>query len=141
MFFPIVGKGFVKFAIFFLRDIIGIASPDGLGLVNLFIFGVFLLDSFLFLFVLVLLVGIFVFADVFNFGFVLVLFFLHLFFFGFIVGHLLVAFLFDKKLDGITNKLRMFLHNILDSAFFVVFHLIFFQMQNDLGTTAQRFGV
>ena len=43
MFFPIVGKGFVKFAIFFLRDIIGIASPDGLGLVKLFIFGVFLL--------------------------------------------------------------------------------------------------
>jgi hypothetical protein len=43
MLLPVVGERLVELSIFFLGDIVGVTSPDGLGLVQLFIFGVGLL--------------------------------------------------------------------------------------------------
>ena len=43
MLFPVVGQALVELAILFLADVIWIPCPDGLGLIKLFIFGVFLL--------------------------------------------------------------------------------------------------
>ena len=43
VFFPIVGQRLVEFAVFFLRNVVGVASPDGLGFVQLFVLDVFFL--------------------------------------------------------------------------------------------------
>lgn len=43
VFFPIVSQGLVEFAVFFLGNVVGVASPDGLGFVQLFILDVFFL--------------------------------------------------------------------------------------------------
>jgi hypothetical protein len=45
MLFPVISKGFVEFSIFFLANIIRISGPDGLSLVKLFVFSVFLLKE------------------------------------------------------------------------------------------------
>ena len=43
MFLPIVGQGFVKFAVFLLRNVIGITGPNGFCLVQFLIFSVLFL--------------------------------------------------------------------------------------------------
>ena len=43
VFLPIVGQGFVEFSVFFLRNVIRVASPNGFGLVQLLILDVFFL--------------------------------------------------------------------------------------------------
>jgi len=49
MIFPIVGEAFVEFAVFLVGDIIGVAHPDRLGLIQLFVLGVFLLKIYIFM--------------------------------------------------------------------------------------------
>ena len=43
VFFPVVCQGLVKLAVLLLRNVVRVASPDGLGLVQLLVFGVLLL--------------------------------------------------------------------------------------------------
>merc|ERR1712004_652075 len=117
VFFPVVSQRLVEFTIFLLRNIVWVTGPDRFGLVQLFIFGIFLLDGFLFLFVLV--------------GLILIL----------IITNFLVAFFFDQHFDGIANELGMFFDNFFDSFFFMVIGLVFLQMQNYLGTSSQRFRI
>merc|ERR1711893_271754 len=110
MFFPIVGQGFVKFAIFLLRNVIRVTGPDGFFLVFV---------GFVF---------VFIFTDIFNFGlviFALLFVLFHFLLFGFVIRNFLVAFLLNQKFDGITNELGVFLDDILDTSLFVVFSLIF----------------
>jgi hypothetical protein len=38
--FPVVGQGFVELAVFLLGDVVGVARPNGLGFVQLLVFGV-----------------------------------------------------------------------------------------------------
>ena len=45
VFFPVIGQGFVKFSVFFLADVIRVASPDGFSLVQFFVFNIFLLKE------------------------------------------------------------------------------------------------
>merc|ERR1712080_504820 len=125
MFFPIIGQRLVEFTVFLLGNIIWITSPDGL-----------------FLFVFVGLILVLIFANIFNFGFFWIIFLLilvHFVFFSFIIRNFLVAFFLNQKFDGIANELGMFLDDFLDSLFFVIVGLIFFQMQNNLGASSQRF--
>ena len=42
--FPIVGQALVEGGVVFLGDVVGVASPDGLGLVKLLVGGLLLLD-------------------------------------------------------------------------------------------------
>lgn len=65
MVLPVIGQALVERAVFLRLDVVGIAGPNGLRLVELFILNLLLLDLFLFLLVLVL-------------GFVFVLYFLDL---------------------------------------------------------------
>ncbi len=44
MFFPVVGEALVEFAVLFLRNVVGIPGPDGLGLVELLVLGVLFLQ-------------------------------------------------------------------------------------------------
>jgi hypothetical protein len=66
MIFPVVGQALVEFAIFFLGNIIGVACPNWLGLVQFLILCVLNLDSLLFL--AILLVSILIIANIFNLG-------------------------------------------------------------------------
>merc|ERR1712004_947789 len=145
VFFPVVSQRLVEFAIFLLRNIVWITGPDRFCLVQLFIFGIFFLNGFLFLFVLVGLILILIFANIFNFGFVSILSLLfvliHFVFFSLIIRNFLVAFFFDQHFDGIANELGMFFDNFFDSFFFMVISLVFLQMQNYLGTSSQRFRI
>ena len=69
MVFPVVGQRLVELGVLFLLDVVGVAHPDRLGLVQLLVFLVVLLDLLLLLLVLVLF-GIFVVFDVFDLGLV-----------------------------------------------------------------------
>merc|ERR550534_2249997 len=129
MVFPVVGQGFVEFSVLILADVIGIAGPDGFGLVQLFIFAVLFLDGLL-LFLLDILVGVFVFTDILNLGFL---------FIGFIIADFQVAFLLYQQFDWVANKLRVLLHNLLDAFLLNVVHLIFLQVEDDPGTAANWF--
>jgi len=44
MIFPIVGEALVEFAILLIGDVIWVSHPDGLGLIQLLVFSVFLLQ-------------------------------------------------------------------------------------------------
>ena len=74
MVFPIVGQGLVEAAVFFLGDVRGISSPQGLGLVQF----LSLLGNLLDFFGLFLLVGLFI--DLFNLGFLVFVILFSLFF-------------------------------------------------------------
>jgi hypothetical protein len=37
--FPVIGKRLVEGGVFVLRNVLGVTRPDGLGLVELFLFG------------------------------------------------------------------------------------------------------
>merc|ERR1711963_1212323 len=97
---------------------------------------------FFFFFFFVSFVLILVFADILNFRSVILLLLLvfHLFL-GLIVRHLLIALLLHQKLNGIPDKLGMFLDHILDAFLFVVLLLILLQVQNDLSSAAQRLAI
>ena len=102
------------------------------------------LDGFLLFLVFVGFVFVFIFADILNFGlviFALLFVLFHFLLLGFVIRNFLVAFLLNQKFDGITNELGVFLDHILDTSLFIVFSLIFLQVQNDLGTTTERFRV
>merc|ERR1712018_34190 len=144
MFFPIIGQGFVKFTIFLLTNIVRVASPDGLGFVQLLVFNIFFLDGLFLLFVFVSFVFILIFANVFNFGFVIIPLFLFLFHFiilCFVIRNFLVALLLNQKFDGITNELRVLFHNLFDLFLLFIFNLVFFQVKNNFGTTTNGFAI
>merc|ERR1712004_955168 len=143
MLFPVVGQALVELAILFLADVIWIPGPDGLGLVKLFIFGVFLLDGLFLLLVARGFVGVLVFTDILDLGGILSLFFLLLLLliFSLVVRDFLVPLLLDEKLDGIPNELRVFLDNVLDALLLMVLSLVLLHVEHDLGATAQRLAV
>ena len=114
MVLPVVGQRLVELSVLVLADIVGVASPDGLGLVQLLVDRVLLLDRLLLLLVLFL-VSIFIFTNIFNFGLLVLgsLVFL-LLFLGLIIAHLLVALLLNQKLDWVANELGVLLDYFLD---------------------------
>merc|ERR1719414_2067412 len=119
VFLPIVGQGFVEFAVLFLGNVVGVASPDGLGFVQLLIFDVLFLDGLFLLLVFIGFVLVLVFTDILNFGSVILLLLLvfHLFL-NLVVRHLLIALLLNQQFDRIPDKLGMFLDHILDTFLF-----------------------
>ena len=54
-----------------------------------------------------------------------------------VVRNLLVSLLLAQQLNGIANKLRMLLNNLLDLLLVVKLHLILFHVQHNLTTAAQ----
>merc|ERR1719234_1055716 len=133
MILPIVCQALVEISVFFLGDVIGITSPDWLGLVELLIFGIFLLNLFgLFGFRLRLLLILF---DLFNLW--LVLFCRLFFFFSLIIGHLLLFLLGHHQIDGVSDELRVLLHNLLDLLFLQKLGLVILKVENDSGSSGK----
>lgn len=112
---PVVGESLVELRIFFRLDVFGVAGPERLGLVKFLRVGGLLLDGLLLLFVLLL----FLILNFFDLG--LLIAFLDLF--SLVVRDFLLDLLFNNELDRVGDEFRVFLDNILDSAFLKVLEL------------------
>jgi len=133
---PVVGDGLVESAILFGGDVIGLAHPDGLLLVELFPLVGHLLDllGLLFLFF-----GFFGFINLFDLW-LITIFLLFAFLFGFLllfgigVSDFLFGALLTVELDRETDELGMLLDEVLKAALLEVLGLILLHVKNDLGT-------
>ena len=65
--------------------------------------------------------------------------YLHFVIFGLVVRNFFVALLLNKKFDGISNELGMFLDNFFDFFLLIILNLILFQVENNFGTTSNGF--
>merc|ERR1711868_266927 len=124
---PVIGKWLVELSILLAGNVVRRPCPDGLGLVELLILSVFLLDGFLFLLVLVFLVGLVIRSDILNLRLVILLLLISL-----IIADLLAPLLLDQESDGVSDELRVLLDNLLLEEL----SLVFLHMKNDLGTSA-----
>jgi len=138
---PVVGEGLVELAVLLLADVVGVAGPDGLRLVKLFVFCVLFFDGLFLLLVAVALVGVSVLADVLDLGCVLLSLFLLSLLLGLVVGHLLVPLLLHQELDGIADELGVLLDDILDPLLLVVLCLVLLEVEDDLGAAAEGLAV
>mmetsp|Transcript_1825 Transcript_1825/g.3298 ORF Transcript_1825/g.3298 Transcript_1825/m.3298 type:complete len:301 (+) Transcript_1825:1307-2209(+) len=125
MLFPVVGDRLVERYIFILCDIIRLAHPDGLHVVEVLPLMADLLD----LLGLLLLLS-FVLIDFLNLGLILIILIVFLIISNFLLGGLL-----GIKLDRESDELRVFLHKILDTFLLKIFRHILFHVKNDTGTT------
>jgi len=130
MFFPVVGEGLVEVDVLFLDDVFRLTHPERLVLVLLFEFGVNFLD---FLFLLVL---FFVFLFL-NFDIVFLIIIFRFLFVVFVIGYFLLFSLFNLKFNGESNKLRVLLDKVLDSALLKEFEVIVLHVEDDLSTTGK----
>ena len=67
--------------------------------------------------------------------------YLHFIIFGLVVRNFFVTLLLNKKFDGISNELGMFLDNLFNLFLLLVFNLVFFQVKNNFGTTTNGFSI
>jgi hypothetical protein len=129
MLFPVVGDGLVESNILVVGDIIRLAHPDGLGVVEMFPLMADLFDllGLFLLFVLII--------DLFNLGLVGITFFVVIL--VFIISDLLLSGLLGVKLDGESNEFRVLLDEILDTLLLQVFGHVLLHVENDSGTSGQ----
>ncbi len=98
-----------------------VASPDGLRLVqllflNLALFDLLGLGLLLFLFILI--------VYLLDLGLLLLVFLLFFRLFGVLIGNVLLSLFQDVKVDGVGDKLRMLLDNLLDFALIEIISLL-----------------
>ena len=127
---PVVGDGLVEGTVLLGGDVIGLAHPEGLLLVELLPLVRDLLDLLGLL--LLFLLGVLI--DLLDLGFITLLFLLFLLFLGIRVGDLLLGGLLDVELDRETDELGMLLDEILEAALLEVLGLILLQVKDNLGT-------
>jgi hypothetical protein len=129
MVLPVVGEGLVEGSVFLLGDISRVASPDGLGLVELLLLDLGLLDLLglgLLLFLLI--------VDLLDLGLLLAVFLLLL---SILIGDLLLGLFQDVEVDGVGDELGVLLDDLLDLALLEVFGLLILQVKDHLGTAAK----
>lgn len=128
---PVVGQGLVERGVLLLIDVLGIPGPDGLGLVELLFLNLGLLNLLGLLLLLLFLLII----NLLDLGLLVVtlggLFSL-------LILNLLLGLLKDVEVDGVGDELRMLLDNLLDLALVQVVHLLVLEVEDDLGTAANR---
>mmetsp|Transcript_17079 Transcript_17079/g.28363 ORF Transcript_17079/g.28363 Transcript_17079/m.28363 type:complete len:293 (-) Transcript_17079:561-1439(-) len=132
MLFPVVAHGLVKGNVFVLGDIVRLAHPDWLLVVEVFPLVANLLD----LLHLLLLFGL-VLIDFFDLWLVVVVFFFVLIIIIVVIWDLLLGGLLSVQLDWESNKLRVLLDKVLDTLFFKVFRHVFLEVKNDTSTASK----
>mmetsp|Transcript_6459 Transcript_6459/g.16731 ORF Transcript_6459/g.16731 Transcript_6459/m.16731 type:complete len:555 (+) Transcript_6459:414-2078(+) len=126
---PVVGERLVEGGVLVLGDLLGVAHPDGLLLVEQVPLMGDLLDG---LCRLLLLGGV---VDLLNLALLVLVFRVHVD--VFVVADLLVDRLLSPVGDGVADELAVLLHKVLDAALLQVLHLVLLQVQHYLGTAAQ----
>merc|ERR1712126_166236 len=141
MVFPVVGQALVKVSVFFLGNVVGVTGPDRLRLVQFLVFDVFGLDLFrLLLILLVLVIFVFVILHFLDLGLFLLAFFLLFllrFFFRLFIFHFFLLLFGHGQLDGITDELRVLLHDLLYFLLFDVLGHVFLKMEDYLGPASK----
>mmetsp|Transcript_10955 Transcript_10955/g.26530 ORF Transcript_10955/g.26530 Transcript_10955/m.26530 type:complete len:310 (+) Transcript_10955:1298-2227(+) len=128
MLFPVVGDGLVESDIFVLGDFVGLAHPDGLGVVQVLPFVADLLDLLGLLFLLGFLL-----IDFLDLWLVVVTFVILVI--VIIIGDFLFGGLFGVKLDGEANEFRVLLDQVLNTLLLKVFRHVFLEVKDDSGST------
>ncbi|KAG8231718.1 hypothetical protein J437_LFUL013180 [Ladona fulva] len=126
-----------QLSVLLLADVIRIASPDGLRLVQFLILSILLLHGLLFL--SFLLSTLLIVLHILNLWLVFFLAFLFLFLFLLllVVRDFLVPLLLHQQLDGITDELRVLLYNLLYLSLLQEFRLVFFEVKSDHRATTK----
>ncbi len=133
---PVVGERLVEGSVLLLGDVLGVASPDGLLLVELLLLDLSLLDLLgLGLLLLLLLLVI----DLLDLGLLVVIDLLDLL--GVLIGDLLLGLLLDVKVDGVRDELGVLLDDLLDLALVEVVGLLILQVEDDLGAAGDLLAV
>ncbi|KAI6770984.1 hypothetical protein HG531_009839 [Fusarium graminearum] len=127
---PVVGERLVEGSILLLGDVLGVASPDGLLLVELLLLDLGLLDL-LGLGLLLLLIVI----DLLDLGLLVITLLGDLL--GLLIRNLLLGLLLDVEVDGVRDELGVLLDDLLDLALVQVVGLLLLEVEDDGGTTAK----
>src|SRR3569833_1192315 len=136
MVLPIVGERLVEGGVLLRGDVLGITSPDGLLLVELLLLDLGLLDLLGLL--LLLLVFFLVIIYLLDLGLLVFVLLGVLGLLGILIRHLLLRLLLDVEVDGVRDELGVLLDDLLDLALVEVVEQHNQQVQDDLGTAAQR---
>ena len=126
---PVVGERLVEGGVLLLGDVGGVASPDGLGLVQLLLLDLALLDGLGLLLLLLL-----VLVDLLDLGLLLLILVLGLLLLGLLVGDLGLGLLQDVEVDGVGDELGVLADDLLDAALVQVVGLLLLEVEDDLGT-------
>lgn len=127
---PVVGEGLVEGGVLLGGDVSGVASPDGLGLVELLLLDLGLLDGLGLLLLLLLIL-----IDLLDLGLLLLVLLLGLL--SLLIGDLLLGLLQDVQVDGVGDELGVLADNLLDASLVEVVHLLILQVEDDLGTATE----
>jgi hypothetical protein len=112
MVFPIVRESLIEFRVFLGLDILRVAGPERLGLVEFLVLDNSFLDGLLLLFILLFILI----SDFFDLGTFSGDFFL-------IIRDFLLNFLFNNELDRVRDELGVLLDNVLDLLLVKIFEL------------------
>lgn len=129
---PVVGEGLVERGVLLLGDVLGVASPDGLLLVELLLLNAGLLDllGLLLLFLLLVLI-----IDLLDLGLLVIVDLLDVL--SLLIGDLLLGLLGDVKVDGVRDELGVLLDDLLDLGLVEVLALLILEVKDHLGTAAE----
>ena len=122
---PVVGEGLVEGAVLLLGDLLGLARPDGLLLVQ----EVPLVRHLLDLLLLLLLLGLVLLVDLLDLGLVVVVVvLLVLVLVLVVVVDLLLGGLLGPELDGVADELGVLLDEVLEAALLEVLELVLLEV-------------
>jgi hypothetical protein len=127
---PVVGEGLVEGTVLLGGDVLWVAGPDWLLLVELLLLDLGLLDL-LGLWLLLLLIVI----DLLDLGLLLVT--LLLLGLSLLIWNLSLGLLEDVEVDWVGNELGVLLDDLLDLSLVQVVHLLILKVEDDLGTTTE----
>ncbi|KAF3067006.1 hypothetical protein CFAM422_009005 [Trichoderma lentiforme] len=131
---PVVGEGLVEGSILLLGDVLGVASPDGLLLVELLLLNGGLLDLLgLGLLLLLLLLVI----DLLDLGLLVITLLGDSLLSSILIRDLLLGLLLDVEVDGVADELGVLLDDLLDAALVQVVSLLVLEVEDDGGTTTE----
>ncbi|VUC28174.1 unnamed protein product [Clonostachys rosea] len=131
---PVVGERLVEGGVLLLGDVLGVASPDGLLLVELLLLDLGLLDL---LGLGLLLLLLFLVVDLLDAGLLLVTLLGDLLDLSILVGDLLLGLLLDVEVDGVGDELGVLLDDLLDLGLLQVVELLLLEVEDDGSTTTE----
>ncbi|CAH0038645.1 unnamed protein product [Clonostachys rhizophaga] len=131
---PVVGERLVEGGILLLGDVLGVASPDGLLLVELLLLDLGLLDL---LGLGLLLLLLFLVVDLLDAGLLLVTLLGDLLDLSILIRDLLLGLLLDVEVDGVGDELGVLLDDFLDLGLLQVVELLLLEVENDGSTTTE----
>mmetsp|Transcript_1462 Transcript_1462/g.2800 ORF Transcript_1462/g.2800 Transcript_1462/m.2800 type:complete len:312 (+) Transcript_1462:1404-2339(+) len=131
MLLPVIGDGLVEGSVLILSDVIRLAHPDGLHVVEVFP----LVAYFLNFLCLLLLLGFLFVIDLFNLWLIIVTLILVVIII--IISDLLLSCLFSVKFDREANELRVLLHKVLNPLLLQVFAHVLLHVKHNASSTAQ----